>query len=235
MKRITPALTCLLLIAQIAHTANQDDWIFPDDDLEQRIDRVSEGELNMLARPPAASVHHHYNSIRISAASIEHGWVKLVQCHYHLDRVGSAEIVYHPARIRGLTILSVRNIETSRIDGPSVQLVDIGPDASLCISAESQALISIEAGSFRLKNGPFMRRFLDGYYPMRVSLDIHYPSDLMELNGFRPAPGESGRVRRKQGRILWSSWFEGRLFTEFDFTLTPQAKAERATATGTEN
>jgi hypothetical protein len=61
-----------------------------------------------------------------------------------------------------------------------------------------------------------MRRFLDGYYLMRLSLEIHFPKDRLELDEMRPLPGKAGRLERGEGFLLWDGWFSGRLISEFD-------------------
>jgi len=149
-----------------------EDWELPDDDLEERIGRVSSGALRFLPQPPARPVHQHRNEIRISGESLQRGWVALSQCHSNLDPVPAAEIVFRPERTRGLRILSHRNIGTARIEGASVQLQDIGPDAELCVELESRALTRLSDDGWSLRNGPYMRRFLDGYCPMRVYIRI---------------------------------------------------------------
>jgi hypothetical protein len=136
--------------------------------------------------------------------------------------VAETQIVYHSERIRKLQLSSSANIAKAWVEGPAVQLKDIGPRASLCLQAESRALSTTGQGRYRLKNGPYMRRFLDGYYPMRVSLEIHYPAELLKLADLRPQPGKAGRLELHDGTIRWDGWFTGRLFTEFDFVLKPR-------------
>jgi hypothetical protein len=46
----------------------------------------------------------------------------------------------------------------------------VEPGARLCLSAQTRALRNTGNGYFNLVNGPYMRKFLDGYYPMRVTL-----------------------------------------------------------------
>jgi hypothetical protein len=162
-------------------------------------------------------VHHHRNLIRISASSLKDGWVRLEQCHSHLDPVAEMQIVYHAERIRRIRLLSSENIAEAEVDGPTVQLKGIEPDARICLQAQSRALTRLPDHGYRLSNGPFMRRFLDGYYPMRVSLDVHYPASLIKLRSVRPLPGKAGALTKSPGRILWDAWFNGRLFTEFEF------------------
>ncbi len=207
----------LLLAVSTATAQSMEDWAFPDDDLEARIAEVSDGELTLLDTEPDHPAHHHRNTIRISQRSLESGWVVLEQCHSDLDPVGALEIVYHPERIRQIHLLSTKNIAQARVEGPTVQLQGIEPSARLCLRAESRALAVLEDGRYQLRNGPFMRRFLDGYYPMRVSLEIRYPADLIKLASAKPLPGKAGSMQQTPGRIAWDSWFKGRLFTEFEF------------------
>lgn len=212
----------LLLSSPIPASDEARELGFPDDDLEARLARVSDGELTLLESAPADPVHHHSNSIWITKSSLMDGWVKLEQCHSQLDPVAETQIVYHPERIRKIRILSSDKIDQSRVEGASVQLSGIDREARLCLSAESRALTHLGKGHYRLRNGPYMRRFLDGYYPMRVSLEIIYPPQQLELIDFRPAPGGSGKTLQKPDRILWDSWSKGQLFTEFDFHLKKQ-------------
>lgn len=199
---------------------------FPADDLESRIERVNEGRLRFLEHPPQRPVHHHSNRIRITRSSLADGWVALDQCHDHLDAVPALQIVYHPERIRAIRILSSEGIGGNRIQDHSVQLQDVGAGARLCLEAESRALRQLPDGGLVLQNGPYMRRFLDGYYPMRVSLEIRYPADLLRLEGREPGGQAGFRLRERPGLIEVDSWFEGRLITRFTFCRKGSAGCE---------
>lgn len=100
-----------------------------------------------------------------------------------------------------------------------MELTEIDLGAKLCMQIESKALVKLNEAGFRLRNGPYMRKFLDGYFPMRVTLEIKYPELLISLKDYRPLPGESGTTIVDPGLIHWDGWFQGRLFTEFDFKL----------------
>jgi hypothetical protein len=62
-----------------------------------------------------------------------------------------------------------------------------------------------------------MRRFLDGYYPMRVALNINYPAQRLRLVGQSPVSQEGFRVDRDDQGLQVDATFEGRLITCFDF------------------
>jgi len=97
------------------------------------------------------------------------------QCHTHMDPVPSAQVVYNGECIRRLRISSFKDIRKACVEDHTVQLRDIGHGARLCIEAETLALQAQGEGLYTLSNGPYMRRFLDGYYPMHVTMDVDYP------------------------------------------------------------
>ena len=211
---------CGLLLCSLSQAATaQEDWPdFPEADLESRLAEVSDGEVVFLAEPPDRPVHHHENRIRMEPASLHSGWVVLEQCHRHLDRVPLLEIVYHPERIRNIRILSSRNIDQSRVTGTGVELRGIHDEASLCLIAESRALQQWAPGRYRLRNGPYMRRFLDGYYPLHLTVQIDYPAHLFALQSARPGTPDAPVITHEPGRIHWDVWFRGKLYTEFIFS-----------------
>ncbi len=190
-------------------------WL--EDDAELRALAVNEGELEFLPHPPSKPFHHQVNRIELRRASLEDGWVALSQCHYNLDRVPKAQVVYGRARTRRLRIDRFTGIGRAWVKGPTVQLEDIGHGAVLCVRAESRALRRDADGGWTLRNGPFMRRFLDGYYPMRVELDLRMPPGLLRLVSVDPPPQPGFRVDRAPGRIRYDAVFEGRLVTELRF------------------
>ncbi|MGD8911541.1 MAG: hypothetical protein PVJ68_02195 [Candidatus Thiodiazotropha sp.] len=53
--------------------------------------------------------------------------------------------------------------------------------AAICLQAETQSLHPTGQGGYQLRNGPYMRRFLDGYYPMLLTLQVDYPAELIRF------------------------------------------------------
>ncbi|MGF1545853.1 MAG: hypothetical protein ACFCUG_00835 [Thiotrichales bacterium] len=186
---------------------------FPD---EVDTSHVNSGDLTFLEHPPANAVHHHHNAIRITPSSLTDGWVRMDQCHEHLDAVPRAQIVYREGRVRDLRITRDAGIEAAWVEGATVQLRAVGKPAVLCVSADTQALQDNQDGTYTLASGPFMRQFLDGYYPMRVSMSIEFPEELRFLDT-SPNRQRGFEVSEEPRRIRLNTWFEGRLRTEIRF------------------
>lgn len=178
---------------------------------------VNEGSLQFLAAPPARAVHHHQNRIRIEADSLASGWVSLAQCHDHLDAVPRAQITFREGYVRELRIDVASAIGAAWVEGASVQLEKVAPGARLCLSAETRALRQTDDGHFTLVNGPYMRRFLDGYYPMRVTLDVVYPQARLRLADVSPREQPGLTIVEGPGQIRLDALFEGELRTRIEF------------------
>ncbi len=220
----------LILVASIASlapavAAPDDDGDWWEEDVERHTASVNEGELRLLHRRPERPVHHHHNHIVITPSSLHDGWIHMRQCHTHMDPVPSAQVVYNSERTRRLRITSFKDIRRTWIEGHTVQLRDVGHHARLCIEAESWALQRQGEGRYTLANGPYMRRFLDGYYPMHVSMDVDYPEPCLQPLGTWPQAQPGLRVVMRPGRISLDAWFEGRLLTRIRFTGTDCAGA----------
>jgi len=178
---------------------------------------VNEGSLNFLQTAPAKAVHHHQNRLRIDADSLSTGWVHLTQCHDNLDAVPRAQITFREGFVRDLKLDSFSRIESAWIEGASVQLVNVEPGARLCLSVLTRALRSTGNGYFNLYSGPYMRKFLDGYYPMRVTLDIEYPPQLLKLIDISPSEEPGFKHTESAGSIQLDAVFEGVLLTLIQF------------------
>lgn len=180
-------------------------------------DSVNEGPLHFLETPPAKPIHHHQNRIRIETDSLASGWVRLSQCHDHLDAVPSSQVTFREGFVRDLRVDASTHIKDAWIEGASVQLRQIEPGARLCLSAQIRALRNTGNGYFSLINGPYMRKFLDGYYPMRVTLVVEYPAQALTLLDVSP-PAQNGLdIVEQPGTIRMEAVFEGELQTMIQF------------------
>ena len=195
--------------------AEEDPWW--DMDVEAVTRAVNEGELQFLMEPPAKPVHHHANRVTIREDSLDDGWVTLEQCHDNLDAVPRLEVVFRRATTRDIRVVTAKDIGHAAVEGASVQLEDVGRHARLCVSAQSRALDRGGDGVYVLRNGPFLRRFLDGYYPMRVEMEVAYPCGLLDLVASSPAVQPGFTVAQSDCGVTYDTWFEGRLRTELVF------------------
>ncbi len=179
---------------------------------------VNEGQLTFLTKAPDKPIHHHYNHIFISDDSLRTGWVRLEQCHRHLDPVPSMQVVYGKDRSRHIRIQRSENIGKVWVHEHTVQMEQVEPNALLCVTLESQALRTDAEGNFQLANGPYMRRFLDGYYPMRVTMEVTLQTPRLRFSDITPAP-QTGFSFHENGRELaYDALFEGRLDTVIRFS-----------------
>lgn len=183
----------------------------------QGADAVNEGKLVFLSSAPIKAIHHHQNHIRITPSSLTTGWVHLTQCHTHLDAVADAQITFREGYVRKLRVLEARNIERAWVKDASVQLKNVSPSAKLCLSAQTRALAKSDKLSFTLENGPYMRKFLDGYYPMQVSLHVNYPSGLLRVMTISPTRQTGFEIKQNSGQINIEALFEGELRTKIAF------------------
>jgi hypothetical protein len=217
MSLMVMALSGCLFVGTASGETAMDEEEWPDMDLEERVAAVNDGDLRFVASELAEDAHRHVNTIRIDSESLGDGWVQLTQCHENLDAVRAAQILFNAERIRDLEVVSADRIGRAWVEGHTVQLTDILPEAKLCIRGESRALFPLGEGRYRLRNGPYMRRFLDGYYPMQVVLDVSFPADRLALVQHQPATQPGFAVRLEAGHAAVDAAFEGRLFTCLDF------------------
>lgn len=178
---------------------------------------VNEGPLQFLEKPPTKPVHHHQNLIQIDEESLISGWVSLTQCHDNLDAVSRVQITFREGFVRDLKVESTTNVEQSWVEGASIQLVNVKAGARLCLSAKTRALKNMGSGFFTLYNGPYMRKFLDGYYPMRVSLQLEYPHKTLQILDISPAEQTGFSIRHAPGQVTIDGYFEGELYTLVQF------------------
>ena len=183
----------------------------------QEAKEVNEGNLVFLSEKPKKELHHHKSSVTILPNSLNDGWILTEQCHSNIDKVAAAQILFKKGKAKDIKVVSVKNIEKAWVEGNSVQMENIKADATLCVQALTQSLTQLKDGTFSLRNGPYMRRFLDGYFPLEVSFKLDYAQTNLELISFSPATQIGFDVQKSAGRVTINAIFEGRLNTEFHF------------------
>ncbi|MGD8560191.1 MAG: hypothetical protein PVG89_07755 [Gammaproteobacteria bacterium] len=202
------------------HTSEEQQWEkWFEGDFEEQALQVNEGKLEFLHQPPAhKAVHTVTNTITISDSSLKTQWVTLHQCHKNLDPVAQSEIVYRYKDMRNLRLEHYFGMDKAWIENQSVQMKDIDRGASLCILADVKIFRPVENGHYTLRNGPYFRKFLDGYYPFHVKLNIHYPKSALRLETTSPEAQSGFDVREDNGTLKMDAWFEGELMVEARFS-----------------
>ncbi len=226
-KRALGAAALGLLVA-LALPLTAEEAVDPlDDDRFWEMPQVesNRGTLAFLHEAPDEPIHHHENQITLDSGSLRDGWVELRQCHRDIDPVGRVQIVYQDAGTRDLAIESRTNIEEAWVEGASVQMRQVRDGAEICVRARSQMLKSSANGQYVLENGPFMRRFLDGYFPMHVTVVVNWGDLDLTLARTEPAAQPGFEVTASAYGVIVEALFEGRLNTALHLVDTPASVA----------
>jgi hypothetical protein len=217
------SLTALTGMKSNNKSDDWDDWDKQAGADEAKALAVNEGDLEFLTKKPSKSPPVLQNNLTISQQSLKDGWVDMVQCHKRIDAVARAQVLYHPRRTRNIKILSFKNIERAWVKKNSVQLANIHKDASLCVQAQVKALYSNFNGSYNMRNGPFLRKFLDGYYPMEVTMNVTFPPSSLSFEAITPQEQRGFKVHYDRNEMKVDALFVGELEIEVFFTdLRPQ-------------
>jgi len=192
-------------------------WLEQDDD--SRVQRVNEGTLEFIQDAQGRRVLQTRNWLTVTPESLSNGWVALYQCQGNLDPVAAVEVVYRYHELRNLRVISTRNIERAWVEQSSVQMEQVQEGGEICIEAEVQVLKSDGKRGYALQSGPFHRRFLDGYYPVRLDYRIHWPADQLQLATIHPHVQEGFSVHEQPGELRIDTLFEGKLTLVIRFTV----------------
>lgn len=217
MPVIRPLLALLLLVVASPTTRAEDELERIERELE-RARQVNEGAPRFVPAPGKA-VHEHHTRVLLDEAAFQTGVVTLEQCHVNLDPVPATAIVYNAERLQEVRIVARQGIGRAWVDGHQVELREVRPQARICLLARTRSLEPAAGGGWQLRAGPFMRKFLDGYYPMRVKTEILYPGHRLRLTAQEPSQVAGLNVRESGGRLSYDAWFEGRLNIALTFTV----------------
>lgn len=229
---LLPAMAPATALAEPTHQEEGFDWDATWEEAEERAQeeqrllekarQVNEGELEFLTGPMPADAARMEKHILLDRHSLGHGWAAMTQCHYHLDPAPAVQIVYDAERTRDIRITQQQGVGLAQVDGASVQMREISRGASLCVSARVLAIRpDPDTEGYLVENGPFMRRFLDGYYPMQVKLVVDWPAGLLSFAASRPAPRPGLRIEASDSGVLLEAHFEGRLFSQLQLLPGP--------------
>ena len=210
------AFTSLTQAKEFLSPEDLERWFNSDDDHPTRT--VSDGQLTFLNTKVKEGTFRSDITITIDQNSIDNGWVALTQCYSNLDSIHRTAIVYRKNFIKNITILSSKNIKLTEVSGNKVLLQDVTNNASLCVGINSRTFYQNEDLSFSLVIGPYHRKFLDGYYPYHLNLNIHFDPKL-KFKYSLPKSQPGFEIKQQSNSLLIDTLFEGRLKTEFRFTL----------------
>ena len=195
--------------------AELEKWFYEDEPTPPI--QVDEGELVFLEKLPDKPVLHSINILTIDTDSIDNGWVGLSQCYKNLDPVSAMDIVYSYRFMRNLKISSTINIGAARASEKLVELEHVQERAELCVTAEVRVFYQNKDGSFSLVNGPYHRKFLDGYFPFHVTLIINYPENKLNHIASQPQEQKGFKIQKESNKLLIDAVFAGMLSTEIIF------------------
>jgi len=187
-------------------------WLLDDSGLDDLVKALAatQTEVRFLE---AFDLSDHYsmtNDITLTEQSLETGWADLLQCHHNLDAVGQLQIVYNPEHTRQIEILSQQQVEFAWVEGASVQMLNLQQGAQICIHAQTLALEKMEKG-YLIERGPFMRRFLDGYFPMHVELTLNWAGLDFEATQIIPESQPGLVVKTAKNGLQINYYFQGQL------------------------
>ena len=211
LTRVDRLLVAVLVTTCLTATANDDMETWLEQDEDDRVLLVNEGSLDFIRDAQDRRVLQTRNWLTINPETLSNGWVALYQCQSNLDPVAAVEVVYRYHELRNLRVISTHNIERAWVERNSVQLQQVQEGGEVCIKAEVQVLKPDGEGGYTLQSGPFHRRFLDGYYPVRLDYRILWPADRLRLASVYPQAQEGFSVHEQSGELHIDTLFEGKL------------------------
>ncbi|MFO7602793.1 MAG: hypothetical protein R6X06_03150 [Gammaproteobacteria bacterium] len=207
-----PAASADLTPEQLEAWFNNDDMEMP----EQAT--VQDKQLRFITAPNAQAGTLTEKTYRITADSLQTGWVVIEQCYRNLDPVPQLEVVYNYQDMRNLKVTQQAHIGKLWIEGQSIQMQDLNKNASVCTRAEVKILRAASQHKYLLLAGPFQRKFLDGYYPMHVKLRIEYPAAELAVDETHPQAEPGFMLTHAEGLMQVDTRFTGKLYLAISFT-----------------
>lgn len=179
-------------------------------------DVARDGELRFLATRPDPGAYWYESRVQISEDSLRTGVVQLATCHRQLDPNQKIVIVFNPERVQAIRVVSSEGVESAEVRGHQVEMAQVQRGGHICIDLSSRALDRVDERTWRLNAGPLMRRYLDGYLPMRAQLAFQWPDGLLRVRETRPAAQPGVRIGTSNAGAQLDLSFAGRMTATVD-------------------
>ena len=179
-------------------------------------DVALEGELRFLGERPDPGAYWYQSEVTISEASLQTGVVQLSTCHRALDPNQKIVIAFNPERVGEITVVSSEGVGRATVDGHRVELTDVRRGGSVCINLSSRALDRVDDRTWRMNAGPLMRRYLDGYLPMRAHLAFRWPEGLLRTGQINPGEQPGVALQTTTSGLSLDLIFAGRMRATID-------------------
>lgn len=194
-------------------------WMEDDSSLDALA--VNGGQLNWLTEAQTLGQYGLENSLTLTRSSLTDGWVQFTQCHNNLDPIRKIVVQYNAKNTRALKVQSSDKIDSVSIDdnNRAAVLTGVKKQARVCITGESKSLEETADG-YLLKRGPYMRKFLDGYYPMALKETLAWSQTDLKLvtAGMQSQLGQNYDYSASSQKLVAQYWFEGRLSPRYVLT-----------------
>lgn len=197
-------------------TEQEKAWLEGDAPMPNSTEQVNDGELTWLPFPLKTSGYHLHNQMTISPDSLETGWMGFVQCHYNIDPIAKVEVLYRQSSVQNLKVISFKNIYSAETKSHSVVISQVAQGAEICISGESKTLRE-SADGWEVHRGPYMRKFFDGFYPMRVSEELDWSTTDLVFEASAPSFTTGYQQQLDHKHLKTSYYFEGVLMSQYLF------------------
>jgi len=204
-------------------TEQEKAWLLGDAPAPNATSNINGGQLSWLTLMPKTTTYHLHNKMTIDNKALHSGWLKFVQCHYNIDPISKVEVQYQALSVRKLHIDHYKNMRLAKLEPNTanrVILSGVEKGGEVCISGESKTLKPVEGledNLFKVRRGPYMRKFFDGFYPMQVTEELDWRATSLSFIESQPI-ADKGYQQKMAGKTLLTHYaFEGVLTTEYFF------------------
>ncbi|MBN2646956.1 MAG: hypothetical protein JXR44_04130 [Thiotrichales bacterium] len=186
---------------------------------------VSQGQLKWVDPQKTVGVYALSNRLILESDALKTGKVYFEQCHQNLDAIRAIDIVYNPETTSDLKVVSAKGVGRYQLQTAKVELYQVEQGAEVCIHGRNQTLTyDTVSQTWQIPRGPFMRKFLDGYYPMHLQETIEWEATALKWASLQinenPAAGTYSpkqNLDSSKSTLKVDYWFEGKLRPVYKF------------------